>query len=502
MFGFGSRHAIRSFALIIIILIFSNTPLFATFKFTLTCQEAMQAILDLKFKDARFLIAEEKKLNPDNGYIIYLEHYAEAIELLITEDPGLYQRMIDSLDARLEKMESLDDGSPDFKWLEAEMYFHAGLAQVKFGTRVSGAAKIFSSYRKIRNHRQEYPQFWQNQKLTGMYNIIFDYIPGFMRWAAGMFGLAGNSELGMYQILQYCEASKSTPGLAEEAILITALGYKLVQQDKEGLQFLQQQDDKMLKNTLVKFLYASAATYTYRNDLALELLGEIHQAEFQVPFYSLDYITGRCKLNHLEPDADIYLRKYLETYPGLDYKKDICNRLSYFYLLRGNMAKFNEYRTMIESVGQDLRDRDQEAIIESRSGIVPHTGLLKARLLCDGGYFEEALKEMDKVDNSSLEQTVYWLEYYYRLGRINQLSGRTEQAIGFLTLSYDSGKSLSFTFATRAAFSLGKIYEEKEDYTNAVLWYERCTAVFSPSHTTEGVKSSAEKGIKRAKAKL
>lgn len=474
----------------------------AAYQFTPLCQEAMQKILDLKFKDARLLIESERKAHPDNGYVIFLEHYSEAIELIITEEPSLYKQFIDHLDSRLNEMDALDEGAADFNWLKAEMLFHAGLAQIKFGTRISGVAKIFNSYRIIRDHRKEYPDFWQNQKLTGIYNIIFDNIPGFMRWAADMFGLSGNSDLGIYQLKQYCEVSGKTPGLAEEAILVTGLAYKLIRQEKEGLHFIQQQNSGILQNTLVKYLYAITATYNYQNDLALKLLGEIHQQDLQAPFYSLDYLTGRCKLNHLEPDADIYLKRYLETYPGLDYKKDICNRLSYFYLLRWDMEGYRHYQTMIDSVGQDLRERDQEAILERQSGIIPHTGLLKARLLFDGGYFEEALKEMDKVDNTSLEKKSYWLEYYYRLGRINQLLGRMEQAIGFLTLSYNSGKSQPYTFATRSAFSLGKIYEEKQDYRNAALWYERCVDVFSETHTTEGVKDAAEKGIKRAKAQF
>jgi hypothetical protein len=462
----------------------------------------MQKILDLKFKDARLLIESERKAHPDNGYVIYLEHYSEAIELIITEEPELYEHLIDNYENRLEEMEELDDGSPDFEWLQAEVLFHTGLAQVKFGTRISGASKILSSYRKIKDHRQEYPQFWQNQKLTGMYNIIFDNIPGFMRWAADMFGLAGNSDLGMYQLQQYCEASKHITGLAEEAILVTSLGYKLINQEKEGLRFLSAQDIKMLDNNLVKYLYASAATFTYQNDLALDLLGEIYQEELQAPFYSLDYITGRCKLNHLENDADIFLKKYLDTYPGLDYKKDVCNRLSYYYLLRGDAEKYREYKAMVAKVGQDLRDRDQEAILESQASVIPHIGLLKARLLCDGGYFKEADSILKSIDISRLSEKSYQLEYNYRMGRVLQLSGHPEEAVQFLTKSYTDGKSLPYTFATRSALSLGKIYEDMQDYPNAVLWYERCVDVFSSTHTTEGVKDSAEKGIKRAKAKF
>jgi len=256
-----------------------------------------------------------------------------------------------------------------------------------------------------------------------------------------------------------------------------------------------------LKNTLVKYLFASAATYNYRNDMAIKILSEIHQQEQQVNFYSLNYLTGRCKLNHVEKDADIYLKKYLETYPGLDYKKDACNRLSYHYLIQGDRRKYKEYRDMVSVVGQTLRDRDQEAMLEINSGIDPHPGLLTARLLCDGGYFDEALLIIKGIDPENLDHTAYRLEYYYRLGRIKQLTHHSAEAVAALTKSYDEGRSEPYTFATRAALQLARISEENNDYAMANEWYTRSISCWSSSHSTESLKDIAVKGAKRAKGK-
>jgi tetratricopeptide (TPR) repeat protein len=170
-------------------------------------------------------------------------------------------------------------------------------------------------------------------------------------------------------------------------------------------------------------------------------------------------------------------------------------------LIRGDRKKSDEYRSRVALVGQDLRDRDQEAILESKPGTVPHTGLLKARLLCDGGYFDEALIVMKSIDQALLDEVAYRLEYHYRMGRILQLGGNPEKAVPEFKGAFEDGKSLPYTFATRSALFLGKIYEEKKDYRNAADWYERCVDTYSSSHTTEGVKDMAEKGVKRVKGK-
>jgi len=474
----------------------------ANFDFNENCQMAMRGALDLRLKDARLLIAAEKELHPDNGYTIYLEHYCESIELIATEDIAVYERLIDSYSDRMNALEKLDDGTPVSRWLQAEMLFQTGLAQLKFGTRINGATKILSSYERIREHRRKYPQFYQNQKLTGVFNIILDNVPSFLQWAADLFGYSGDSTLGLFQLQDYADKSKNIPGFAEDAMIMVNLGFLLARQEEDAFEWLSNQEQEMMNLTLARYLYANAASFVYRNDLAIKTLSEIDKTKLQVNFYAFPYSLGRAKLNHLEKDANVYLEDFLNNYPVLDYKKATCNRLAFYYLIEGNTDKYEEYKQMVLTVGQDLRDRDQEAIYESTDPLIPHVSLLKARLLCDGGYFGEALEMLETINLSSLENKAYLLEYYYRKGRIFQLQGQSDQAITELSRAYQEGKSDPFTFATRAALYLGKIYEEKKDYSTAYQWYQKCLEIYSSANSTEGVKSDAEKGMKRIKGRF
>jgi hypothetical protein len=474
---------------------------YSNFDYNANCQQTMQAIFDLRLKDARAMIEKEKASHPENGFTIYLEHYCESIELIATEDVKVYEHMIDNYEDRMARMDKLDDGSPYNGWLQAEILFQTGLAQVKFGTRINGVYKMLSSYKRIKAHRQEFPEFWQNQKLTGMFNIILNNIPPFLRWAADIFGISGDSMLGIYQLEEYGKKALSFPGLAEESVIMTNLGYLLMKNEDQAFKFMAVQDPRILNLVLVKYLYSNAASFVYRNDLTIKLLSEIKLDKLQVSFYAIPYSLGRCKLNHLEKDAKLYLEDFLNDYSVLDYKKATCNRLSYCYLLEGNLQKYQEYRAKVATVGQDLRDRDQEAILESSEPLIPHIGLLKARLLCDGGYFTMADSVMNTINSVSLNQPAYQLEYFYRKGRIFQFTGQPELAIKEFTQAYYLGKALPSTYATRSALQLGVIYEGMKDYRSASDWYAKCIEVYSDSYTTAGVKDSAEKGEKRVRGK-
>jgi len=479
-----------------------SSPALANFEFNANCQAAMQAILDLKTNTARDILQREKAVNPQNGFVIYLEHYCESIELIVTEDVKIYEKLIGSYEERLEQMDLLDDGSPYNAWLQAEMQFHTGLAQVKYGTRFNGVTKMLGSYKRIKEHRKKYPQFWQNQKLTGIFNILLDNIPPFLRWAADLFGFNGDSVLGMYQLKEYESKARDFPGLAEEGVMMINLAYMLTRQEAEGFQYMSGLDKDILNVTLVKYLCANSASFAYRNDQTLKLLAEIHQDELDVMFAPLLYVTGRSKLNHLEEDAYIYLEGFLEEYAGPDYKKDVCNRLSYYYLIQGNLQKYEEYKAKVATIGQDMRDRDREAIAESRSGLIPHTGLLKARLLCDGGYFIQADSIIKSIDPGLLSHPAYQLEYYYRKGRIFQLTGKATLAIDEYNKAFNQGQSQPYTFATRSALQLGRIYEEMKNYPLSFQWYENCLKTYDADHTTDGVEQMAEKGRKRVKEKF
>jgi tetratricopeptide (TPR) repeat protein len=502
--GFGVRRSVRNilYCLLFAAYCLLSFPASAKFDYNTNCQQAMQAILNLQFRDAQAMIREEKRINPDNGYIIYLEHYSDAVQLIISEDKRIYEKMINGYESQMDEMDRLDDGTPDNEWLQAEMLFHLGIAQIRYGTRINGVSKMVSSYRRIKEHHRKNPAFWQNQKLLGVYNIMLDFVPPFMRWATEMFGFSGSAELGMYQLKQYDEHALGVTGLAEEAVLITTLAYKLTRDEAGGLNYLASQQKLMADCSLIKYLYGVAALNAYQNNMALALLPQIYMNGLQISFYGLDYMTGRAKLNHIEPDANVYFERFLNTYPGEDYRKDVCNRLSYFYLLRGNLEKYKEYNEMVSIVGADLRDNDQEALLESTTGIIPDINLLKARLLCDGGYFPEAMTVLQAIDVLQLKEDAYKVEYHYRLGRILQLSGKPDESIPELTAAFNEGKELPYTYATRAALNLGRIYETSKNYPAAVEWYRKCIEVYSSDHTADGVRDDAERGEKRARAQF
>jgi tetratricopeptide (TPR) repeat protein len=484
-------------SLITLIIIFSSLAASAYYEFTENCQRAMQEIYSLRPETARAILAEEERIHPDNSYRIFLEHYCDAIEIVILEDESKYEIFREKYYERRDILDEEDESSPFHQMIEAEMLMHLGLSYIKFGSMLKGAGKVFSSYKLIKANQEDFPDFIYDDKLAGAYNMIFANIPPVVRWAARMIGIRGDMEKGFEQIKQYHEKVVDIPGMAEESVLVMNFGYKIMWREAEGYQFLSSLDSRFYNCTLISYFYANHAAWAAENDLALELLSQIDRDELEVEFYGMDYLTGRCKLNRLDDDADVWLRRYLNGFPGDDYKKDVSNRLSWYYFIQGDKGAYKHYKNLVEEIGDDLRDRDREAIIEASLEYDPNIHLLKARLLFDGGYYNLSDNQLDEFDPETIDFKPYILEYHYRRGRVYQKTARYEEAVTELNKTIEMGEDEDLTFATRAALALGELYEETGDRENAMKSYELCLDLYDSDHSAEGIENKAEKRLER-----
>ena len=486
------------------ILLFSiiSSGIFAEYVYNERCRQAFEDIFSLKIHSARKILLEEKEQNPANVYALYLENYCDVMELIVTEDESKYERFREDFYVRRDIMDEDDEDSPYHLMLKSEMYFTLGLAYMKFGSKLKGASKIYYSYQLIKENQEKFPGFWMNDKMAGVYSMIFANIPPVVRWAARILGLRGDTDKGFRQLKDYYERAIELPGYAEESILFMNFSYKLRWKEEEGYRFLADLDPVFYNSVLITYFYANDASFSAENDLALKLLENVDRNSLEIEFYWLDYLTGRCKLNRLDKDADIFLKKYLDNFPGEDYKKDVCNRLSWFYLLQDDKAGFHKYRNMVKDVGSDLRDRDREAILESELPYEPNVQLLKARLLFDGGYYHEADSVLAIFLSSSVFTVPYALEYDYRKGRIYQKLSKYDQAISKLQMTIDQGKDEPYTFAVRAALQLGLIYEEQHNYEKAAEYFNLCIDLYDSDHTVAGVENKAEKRLEKVEEQL
>ena len=109
-------------------------------------------------------------------------------------------------------------------------------------------------------------------------------------------------------------------------------------------------------------------------------------------FYLLDFLLGTMKINRLDEDADVYLKRFVNNFKGRHFIKEAYQKLAWHALvIDKDETAYRKYMNLCQSKGNKWADPDKQAYKEAVEGIVPNDALLKGRLLFDGGYYQKAL---------------------------------------------------------------------------------------------------------------
>ena len=89
----------------------------------------------------------------------------------------------------------------------------------------------------------------------------------------------------------------------------------------------------------------------------------------------------------------------------------------------------------------------------------------------DGGYYQKALKTLNKIDNPMLlSNGKHIIEYFYRKGRIYDEMENIILAKENYKKTIDLGRNTNYFFAAKSALQLAFIHEKNGEYTKAIYF--------------------------------
>lgn len=474
---------------------------FAGFDFNQKCRDAYANIVALKFAPAQKILSAEKNENPNNDIPLFLENYIDFFILIIGENPDDYNSLKNNKEFRLKQLAKGDSQSPWFLYSQAETNLQWAFVHVKFGEYISAVSEINKAYKLLEDNRQKFPSFLPNIKSLGLLHAIIGTVPDNYKWAVNIMGIEGTIKQGVKElntVVSQTQQSDEYNYLLVESLFLLSFVELNLSKDKDNIEKLY----FMLKSIpgyhpLLTFAKASIAIKTSRNNEAIGFLEKRPEPAEQYPFHYLDFLTGEAKLNRLDMDADVYLKKYIEQYKGKAYLKSAYRKLAWFSLLVGDTEGFRKNMNFVISAGNDIADEDKQAQKEAESGEIPNLKLLKARLLFDGGYYLQALTTLVKEGNAKeYVSEKDRLEFTYRIGRVYHNWGKPDEAIPYYEMTIKDGAKSQYYFAANSALQLGFIYEEKKDYKQARKYFEMCSG-FKNKEYRNSINQKAKAGLNR-----
>lgn len=470
------------------------------FDFNDNCRKAYHAIIALRLNEGQQLLHQEQKQHPDNLIPIYLENYIDFLSVYTTDSRQLYSKLHGNRDLRMEMLKQGDNSSPWYLYCAAEINVQWATMSIRFGEYMSAIFEIRKAYKFLEENKQRFPEFKANNKSLGVLYALLGSVPDKYKWGVTLLGMEGNVQQGMNELKQLVEYGQMHDFIFhEETVTLYAfLLFHLQNDSPTAWRVLRQNGFPAKDNLMNVFTCAHLGVYGKHTDEALKILENCPDTKLFSDFPLVEYLTGLAKLHKLLPDADRHFKKFIAESKGESHIKSALQKIAWSYLLKGDTANYKVYIAKAGKKGESLIESDKQAQKEYESGQIPNVYLLKARLLFDGGYYEKAAAEMNRLSEKNFKTEETATEYLYRFGRIYHEWNKTDSALLFYERTIEKGKNLPRYFAANAALSSAQIYEQQGNKDKAIRFYNLCLS-FTDHEYKNGIDQKAKAALNRLK---
>jgi len=476
----------------------------ATFDWSEEIILAYHDIIDLKLLKAETRLEQLHITQPDNLAVDFIEDYIDFFRLYIGEEKELLDKLKSSETRRLDRITILGDKtSPYTRYALAEINLHWGLVYLKFGSYVPSFQRIRRAYKLLEENQKLYPEFVPNLKSLGIIHAMLSTIPDELKWIVkALGGISGTISQGRQELHRVFEYAQNHPFLfTEETTVMYGLVMAYFDNDIDSAWSLMRSSKiNPGQSPLASFVFANLAIQRGFNDEAIVILSQKPEGKEYFQIYFLDYMLGLAKLHRLDPDAPLYLKKYIHHFKGRHYIKECYQKLAWHELMQGNSAGYRSNMENIQRFGEAVVDEDQQALKESRLAALPDPVLLKVRLLFDGGYLERAQALLKENYSRLMSDDHLKLETAYRSARIyHGLKGYAPAIHDYLQV-LDLGKTSAAYYTCASALNIGLIYETLQYPLLARKYYDQCLAL-SPDTYRNSLHQKAKAGLNRLEKK-
>lgn len=482
-----------------ILLLLLSWPAQAYFEWNSNCQQAYTEIVQLKFRHGKDLIEQEKQQNPNNKIPYLLEDYIDFLQLQIGEETNDFKRLEPNKNKRLEILKEGDESSPWFLYSQAELLIHWAANHIKFGDYLTAAYELNKAYRLLEKNKKLHPHFIPNMKSLGVLHAMIGSVPSSYSWILSAVGIEGSIEQGMNEMQAVIDTAKADPQFAhllDETYFMYSFLKMNLQNDPAGMRDILN-NIKESDNLLLNFAANRLATKLGDNKLAIKILENRKQTSAHYPFWYLEYLLGVGKQNQLHPKAVEHFETYVNEFKGKNYLKAAYMRISWHYLLRGDIDNFKLSQSNIHFYGSTSIGEDKVAQNAFEKRRQPRVELLQARLLFDGGYYSQAQQVMDNTPNPMLFSNAQdILEYFYRYGRILDELDHFSAAQENYLKTIELGRNSSYYYAAKSALQLGLLWEEKGNSSKAHYYFNECIQMKDHEYE-QSLEQKAKAGIDR-----
>ena len=493
-------NSTRGLSLTLILLFYLSGLSANYFKIDSSLQVIQKENIKLRLEFAKGNLLQQKDLNPRNSAVEYLLHFNAYLKVFIAEDQHFYKDYVHAKNSALNHYNQLPDSSPFKRFAQSEIHFYSATLLARQGEYYNSALEVRKAWNLIEENHQLFPNFLPNNKTRGVLKIYLSTIPENYDWIIRILGFEGdlNHGLRLLQTLSKHESDENyLSPIAQEASYLYS--FSLLHAAKNPVRSWNvmlkcTQDYK--ENLLSNYFRSSMALKLNKNDIAFKTLTSRPYGSTYEPFHLLSYYLGVSKLHQGDSSAIIDLKFFIDHYRGKSFLKSAYQKISWFYILRGDYHKADLYKKKINYIGKANNNEDKQAsrYVNKEN---PHPVILKSRLLYDGGYYKKAYDLLHGFKVRQLTSSNDKAEFCYRKGRVLEKLGYKDRAlIMYEACSLYAVKSKEY-YGAYACLYLGDLYAKDNNIELATKFYNLALSFSNNTEYVDTINSRAKAGLKK-----
>ena len=471
------------------------------YEFTPEAIQTYHQIINLEFDGAAKTIQKNKS---SNLVFLFLEDYVDFLKIFINQESDRIDFLLPGKASRLHQIEANGNkNSPYHRYIMAEIYLHWSLIYIQEASYWKGYIQARKAYNLLSENQRLFPDFIPTYKSLGLLHAAVGSVPdpykGLFAFFSGMKGSIDQGKSEIQIVLNHINENPDYIFKEETVVLYALLLLHLDNEANEAWKIIKDVDLDSYQSPLIIFSKANIAMHTGRNEEALDLILNFNSSSDAWPFHYLEFIKGLALIRKLDFGCIQFFQNYIQKMPQKNYVRESYQKLAWSALLANETQGYRDYLAQAKVQGLARVDGDKNAIKESKEmsrGKFPNVILLRARLLCDGGYFERALELLTNERQALITDSKNQTEYYYRVGRIYHDTDRLPEALNHYQKTIEIGRQSPEYFACNAALQMGLIYESQEDYGKAKKYFDLCLEIY-PDNYRQSLHLKARAGLNR-----
>ena len=419
-------------------------------------------------------------LNEPNGLYYWLLAYNDFLQYHFGNNFISNETLSEKLDNYYEELKHFEKDSPYYNFCITELCLYKAFTYIEAGSYYSAGKNLIRANKLIEKNKSKYPRFFLNIRHE-LVQMSIDYwlikhIPFLFKEEKEK----GENRLrGL--IKRYTQRESLNAAFNSEANLLVLFVSSRILDDKSLIeQLILGFPCEWKFSGSLEALASSQFLPASKSNLKKNILQHAINNGYNAVCNKLNLSLGIVYLNELN---DSCLTCFTEFKQKQNSKRDLLFanlKLSWYYYMQ---QAFDSVQILVEESKSKkaITNNDLQAAYEFKNVDNWDSEIIKARVLFDGGFHEQALEVLlSKQVLLKNKNSVQYIELMYRLARIYHEIEDFEKALSSYLKVIESKTESQFYYSAYSAYYVGRIHEFNNDCDMAMKYYKKCINLDSP----------------------